>query len=211
VDDPRPDVAVVELDAQGRRVVARRHHELVGRDGVFVVAAPAELLATLQRAVRQVAAAVQAGRERLIDETIATLVAAIEVPAPAVLEHARQEARLRERIFKDFGAIRASKRSQSAARWRRQGRVFAVRHGGYSWYLGFQFDDAGRPVPVVADVLRVLDGWSPWQLARWFVGANPWLERRRPADVLGAEPDGVLRAARLAARDRSGSGVAVRG
>ena len=204
MNDPRPDVAVVELDAQGRRVVARRHHELVGRDGVFVVAAPAELLATLQRAVRQVAAAAQAGRERLIVTTV-------EVPEPTLFEHARQEARLRERVLRDFGAVRASKRSHSAARWRRQGRVFAVRHGGYSWYLGFQFDDAGRPVPVVADVLRVLDGWSPWQLALWFVGANPWLERRRPADVLGAAPDGVLRAARLAARGRSGRGVAVRG
>ena len=89
--------------------------------------------------------------------------------------------------------------------------MFAVTHGGAGWYLGFQFDEAGRPVPVVAEVLRVLEGWPPWELARWFVGANPWLDRCRPADVLDADPDAVLRAARLAARDRSGSRVAVRG
>jgi len=211
VNDPRPDVAVVELDAQGRRVIARRHHELAGHDAVFVVAAPAELLGTLKQAVSEVAAAVQSGRERLIEETVAALVTTVEVPEPTLLEHARQEARLRERVLRDFGAVRASKRSHTAARWRRERRVFAVTHDGAGWYLGFQFDEAGRPVPVVAEVLRVLEGWSPWELARWFVGANPWLDRRRPAEVLDAEPEAVVRAARLAARDRSGSGVAVRG
>jgi hypothetical protein len=35
---------------------------------------------------------------------------------------------------------------------------------------------------------------SPWRIAVWFESANAWLEGHRPRELLGNDPDKVLRA-----------------
>ncbi len=130
----------------------------------------------------------------------------LEVPLPRVLERARQETLLRSRLLKDFGAYTASQlaelsgstagnRSQLAYQWKKHGRIFAVTHQRTPWYLGFQFDEDGRPLPVIAPVIEQLRTWPAWELAAWFVKENGMLDRRRPVDLLTDEPDGVVAAA----------------
>jgi hypothetical protein len=72
----------------------------------------------------------------------------------------------------------------------------AVNHQGRSVYPAFQFDEEGRPRPVVADVLATLGQQSQgWELALWFTSVNGWVDGRRPVDLLSSEPAEVALAA----------------
>ncbi|HEU5030427.1 MAG TPA: hypothetical protein VFV01_36330, partial [Spirillospora sp.] len=56
----------------------------------------------------------------------------------------------------------------------------------------FQFDAAGRPVPVVLEINRLLGAdTDPWGAADWWLGANAWLAGV-PAALLGDVDDRVL-------------------
>lgn len=84
--------------------------------------------------------------------------------------------------------------SEPASRWRREGRVFAIRAGRAQLYPDFQFADGG-PRPVIADVLKRLpDDMTPWQMAFWFRAGNGWLDGRSPEEAL-EDREGVLKAA----------------
>lgn len=62
--------------------------------------------------------------------------------------------------------------------------LLRIEHGAHALYPDFQFS-GGKPRPVVADVLRVLQGLrSDWQIAFWFIAANSWLNGQRPIDRL---------------------------
>ena len=84
--------------------------------------------------------------------------------------------------------------SEPASRWRRDGRVFAVRAGRGHLFPSFQFAD-GRPRPVIADVLKRLpDDMTAWQIAFWFRSGNGWLDGRSPEEAL-EDREAVLNAA----------------
>ena len=46
--------------------------------------------------------------------------------------------------------------SQTVHRWRKQGKLFAVNHGGRDWYPDFQFGVDGRPLPIIEELLAIL-------------------------------------------------------
>ena len=87
-------------------------------------------------------------------------------------------------------------RYQTANRWERDGKIFSVPAGDSARYPEFQFVD-GRPLPVVAQVLKVMkEKRSPWQIAFWFVTENGWLDDdARPVDFLTSAPEAVVEAA----------------
>jgi DNA-binding winged helix-turn-helix (wHTH) protein len=160
------------------------------------------LLATLSRMVNSI----NLREERRVEQLIESLLPPIDAPTTASMERARQEAQLRFRILKDFGAYTgpevaelgqstAGNRSQTAHRWRQQGRIFAVHHQGTLLYLAFQLDHHGRPLPVVERVIKRLEPMSDWDLAYWFVTSNRLLEGRMPVDVLAENEEGVVHAA----------------
>ncbi|MEP9404341.1 hypothetical protein [Sphingomonas sp. VNH70] len=79
----------------------------------------------------------------------------------------------------------AKNRHQTAARWKSQRRVFAVPYQGQDWFPAFQFDDDGKPLAVIREVLAKLPaGRTPWQIAFWFVSSNSWLGGPAPRDML---------------------------
>ncbi len=208
-------VEVVGLDDRARRVLARRHPEVGGASAAFVVVADAEISTELRHAVERLAAAVGERHRLRIEELVDALLPRIDVPPPAALEQARRQAVVRLRLLRDVGAYsadevaelagsRAANRSALASRWRREGRIFAVPYDNREVYLGLQFDAAGRPLPGVAAVLAILAGWPPWDIALWFVSDNPWLERRRPADLVAEQSHRVARAAAADAAARAG-------
>jgi hypothetical protein len=85
--------------------------------------------------------------------------------------------------------------SEPASRWKREGRVFAVRHGARDLFPAFQFAD-GHPRPVIKRILQeVPPTATDWQIAVWFASGNGWLDGAEPRHRLDA-PDEVLEAAR---------------
>jgi hypothetical protein len=65
------------------------------------------------------------------------------------------------------------------------------------WIPLFQFTEELEVKPGLKAVLAELASeYDGRRLAEWFVEPNGWLEERRPIDVLDANPDEVLQAAR---------------
>jgi hypothetical protein len=127
--------------------------------------------------------------------------------APAVLQ-ARRNAEARASLIQEFGVLtssqvaelagsRATNRAALANRWKQEGLIFAVPYQGSEVFPAYQFDEDGRPRPVIAQVLATLGRQSKgWELALWFTGANGWLDQeKRPVDVLQSTPQDVAQAA----------------
>ena len=89
----------------------------------------------------------------------------------------------------------ARNRSQTASRWKSEGRIFSVRWQGQERFPAFQFKE-GAPLPAVSEALSALpERMSPWERAFWFVSTNSWLGNAAPSDHL-SEPNKVADAAR---------------
>jgi hypothetical protein len=130
------------------------------------------------------------------------------VPSPAQVLLARGESELRWTLLEEFGALtseeiadrrsRAKNRHAIANRWRSEDKVFSVEVRGRRIFPGFQFDgESLAPEPLVAQVLAALprEEMSEWEIALWWVAADPWLDGDRPVDRMHEDPDGVLGAA----------------
>jgi hypothetical protein len=127
--------------------------------------------------------------------------------AAAVLQ-ARRNAEARRNFLEEFPALtssevadaansRAANRASLANRWRDEGKVFAVRLGEQHLYPAFQFNAHGRPLEVIAGVLKRLSegDLNDWQTALWFTSPTGWLGGHRPVDLLNDQPDAVVEAA----------------
>jgi len=102
----------------------------------------------------------------------------------------------------ELAGSQAKNRAALANRWKQEGRIFSVQYQGATLFPGFQFDAAGRPRPVIADVIGALGHrGSEWELALWFVAETGWLGGRRPIDLLDSDPEAVRRAASLEAAE----------
>jgi len=160
------------------------------------------------------------GEERAgqdLDRLTEAMTPDIPVASPAVVLQARRNAEARAALLAEFGALTASQvaelsgseaknRSALAGRWRREGRLVAVEHQGTVYYPAFQFDEDGKPRPIVESVLDHLADphVTSWQQALWFTTANGWLDARRPVDLLESEPEAVVAAARETLREPVG-------
>ncbi len=107
---------------------------------------------------------------------------------------------LRETPLLTAAGIRAASglgprnRSEPASRWKREGRLFAVRRSGIDLYPAFQFAD-GSPLPPVKAILAALPaGMTGWQTALWFASSNGWLGGAAPQERL-SDPEAVVAAA----------------
>lgn len=110
-----------------------------------------------------------------------------------------RNAAARAALLHEFGGVPLAQFVAGGER----GRVFAVRIDGSEWVPGFELDQQGKPLPVIAEVLELLGALrSPWQLALWFTGANGWLHGMRPVDLLLTDPGRVVEAARHEAEER---------
>lgn len=77
-------------------------------------------------------------------------------------------------------------RSQTAYRWKSEDRIFAVPGpGNRDVYPSFQFGEDGKPLPIIAQLLKRLKPYrSPWSIAHWFVSPNGDLNELCPIDLL---------------------------
>ncbi len=99
---------------------------------------------------------------------------------------------------RDQSGLEPSNKSEPASRWKREGKVFAVRNGGIDLYPAFQFVD-GAPRPLIEKILIEFGGkFLAWQIAFWFESGNVHLNEEEPHDCLDQIEDVVRAARRLA-------------
>lgn len=143
----------------------------------------------------------EANIEKILDVILS------DAPRPRVENELEiDNARLRSRYLQETplltgaevraaSGLKPRNKSEPASRWKREGRLFAVRRSGVDQYPAFQFAD-GAPRPVVKAILAALPkDMTAWQIAMWFASGNGWLDGDEPQECL-SEPDAVVEAAR---------------
>ncbi|MDE0332435.1 MAG: hypothetical protein OXL41_11255 [Nitrospinae bacterium] len=163
----------------------------------------------LERALEVLPSLAAERRSRLSEANIEKILDVILSDAPRHRVENELEidnARLRSRYLQETplltGAeVRAASglnprnKSEPASRWKREGRLFAVRRSGIDHYPAFQFAD-GAPRPVIKEILAALpEEMTGWQIAMWFASGNGWLEGDEPQESL-SDPEAVVDAAR---------------
>ncbi|MEL7322595.1 MAG: hypothetical protein AAFN03_11435 [Pseudomonadota bacterium] len=99
---------------------------------------------------------------------------------------------------RDQSGLKPRNKSEPASRWKREGKIFAVRKGAIDLYPAFQFVD-GTPRPVIKKILAEIgDDFTSWQIAFWFESGNGWLDGEEPQDCLDQVDAVVMAAKRLA-------------
>ena len=142
--------------------------------------------------------------EKLVDALVPT------VPPPKhLLTEARMNAQARTAVLESAEWLTAAQLSEVAGfsgqnasaqpnKWKREGRIFAIRRGGNDYYPAYGLDpDAEyRPVKGLAPVLAVFgEELDAWDIAIWFASANGFLGGAAPMSLLVTDPDRVLAAA----------------
>ncbi len=205
---------IANLPARLReRIGASGHAEDDASDVWLLVGDASEHLAELvERTVETLPALAAERGFRLAEANIEKLLDVLlaGAPRPSVdtaldIDNARLRADyLRETLLLNAADIRATSglaprnRSEPASRWKREGKLFAVRRSGIDLYPAFQFAD-GAPRPVVKAVLAALpDSMTGWQIAMWFASGNGWLDGATPQDRLSDRADVIEAARRLA-------------
>ena len=86
--------------------------------------------------------------------------------------------------------------SATLAKYREQGRLFAVRQGRNYLYPRFQFTQDAAPFDAVADILKVVpEDARGWPLLSWLEAPSTLLGGRKPSEVLAKDAAAVRAAA----------------
>lgn len=83
-------------------------------------------------------------------------------------------------------------------KWKKQGLIFAINHGGVDYFPSYGLDrDANfRPLKTLAKIIKIFDGHKDgWGMAYWFHSDNSLLGGQRPQDLLDSAPERVVEAA----------------
>lgn len=215
------------LDADERRRVMAAHPRLKV-DFAFTDAVVALVSADDDQEMAALAGGVEAARAafRSQRESASAVLRALLPPerlalGPSVVTQVQRDAELRAALADEFGLLsgaevaeragsRASNARAMASRWSTSGRIFAVPVDQAQRFPGYQFDEEGRPRPVVANVIgRLAPHLTAWELALWFVGANGWLGGERPVDVLASTDEVIQAADKLAEELRADAAAGV--
>ena len=146
--------------------------------------------------------------QEALDKLVEALVPRVPPPQHLVAE-ARMNAEARTEVLTSAEWLTAAQLSKLAGfsgrnasaqpnKWKRDGKIFAVRQQGNDYYPGYALDvDAGyRPLKGLLPVLKCFDSnLEGWDIAIWFASLNSFLGGVRPMDLLKREPGRVLAAA----------------
>ncbi|KLU20643.1 XRE family transcriptional regulator [Caballeronia mineralivorans PML1(12)] len=149
-------------------------------------------------------------RDREALERLADLLVPRTPPSPRLLRETAMLVCARNAVLESGDWLTAAEVAQLAGlstrnpsaqpnKWKKQGQIFAIHHGGVDYFPGYGLDrDAGfRPLKCLAKVIEVFDGKKDgWGLAYWFRSDNGFLSGKRPQDSLATEPERVISAAR---------------
>jgi len=130
-------------------------------------------------------------------------------PSPRLLKEAAMLVRARKAVLESGDWLAAADIAQLAGlstrnpsaqpnKWKRQGLIFAISHGGVDYFPGYGLDrDAGfRPAKALAKIIETFAGHKDgWGMAYWFRSDNSFLGGKRPQDLLASAPERVMEAA----------------
>ncbi len=130
-------------------------------------------------------------------------------PSPRLLKEAVMLVQARKAVLESGDWLTAAEVAQLAElstrnpsaqpnKWKKQGQIFAINHGGVDYFPGYGLDrNAGfRPSKAMAKVIEVLArNKDSWGMAYWFRSDNSFLGGKRPQDLLASEPERVIEAA----------------
>jgi len=148
--------------------------------------------------------------ERESLERLAEVLTPRKPASPRLLKEASMLVQARKAVLESGDWLTAANVAQLAGlstrnpsaqpnKWKKQGLIFAIHHNGVDYYPGYGLNrDAGfRPLKALAKVIEVFVGHKDgWGMAYWFRSPNSFLGGKRPQDVLGAQPERVIEAAR---------------
>lgn len=186
-------------------------------DWLIVGAASASLAKLIERAVETLPPIAAARGAKLTEANIEKMLDVILADAPRARVETDLDvdnAELRAEYLQTTPLLTAAEvraasglnprnKSEPASRWKREGKLFAVRRAGIDLYPAFQFAD-GVPRPVIKAVLQALPAdMTAWQIAMWFGSGNGWLDGAEPQRSL-SRPNDVIDAARKLAEPAIG-------
>lgn len=201
-------IRVTPLSGPERKRLGAAHPELREGESAMVVSGSENMVSAVEEFVESIARQTRQS-EKLLEvlmEDVGTGAGTAVLEGSRVLQ-LQKLAEARDRFLREFptlssqqvAEINGSTARNAAAlanRWKSEGKIFALPVGRAHLYPAFQFDEEGRPLPVVARVIEVFTNENPWTLALWFVGNSGWLRGKRPVDLLRTEPAVVVEAAR---------------
>lgn len=161
----------------------------------------------LEAAARLITDTMLKTQQATVEQIISLLVPKAPI-RPAVFTEAQMQAKAKKAILESGNWLSAGdiaslaeftsrNASSQPNRWKRERRIFAIRHNGSDYFPIYALDkDAGyRPLPAMAEVLKVFDGQKDgWGLAYWFASVNSYLGGSRPQDLLTVAPARVVAA-----------------
>jgi hypothetical protein len=144
-----------------------------------------------------------------IDKIVSALLPEVAIP-DAALAQARMMVDAKSAILNSGDLLPAGEIAKLAGysannpsaqpnKWKRDGAIFAIHHKGTDYFPIYALnpDENYRTYKAVADILRVFgDTKDSWGLAFWFAGLNSFLDDQRPQDLLAADPERVIAAAK---------------
>lgn len=211
----KQDMSAISTLAGAPEEVRRKLEKLDVEQVVALGFAPASareteaITETMANVVHIVRRLVETQRRESLEMIVEALVPKTP-PTPNELQEAAMLARARTAVIgsgdwltaaqvADMAQFSASNPSAQPNKWKRDGAIFAIRHHGIDYFPAYALDahTGYRPRKAVADILKAFgaakDGWG---LAYWFMSDNSYLGGKRPKDVLAADPQPVLAAAR---------------
>lgn len=90
-----------------------------------------------------------------------------------------------------LGEFTTNNPSSGPNKWKRDNRLFAIRHNGSDYFpvYGLDKDAAYRPLPAMREVINILaTKKSSWGMAYWFASVSSLLGGKRPQDLLITDP-----------------------
>ncbi|MRW90655.1 hypothetical protein GJ699_11710 [Duganella sp. FT80W] len=151
----------------------------------------------------------QSHQDRESLERLAEVLVPRTPPSPRLLKEAAMLVRARKDVLESGDWLTSAEVAQLADlslrnpsaqpnKWKKQGQIFAINHGGVDYFPGYGLDREAsfRPMKALAQIIDVFgerkDGWG---MAYWFRSDNSFLRGKRPQDLLASAPKLVIQAA----------------
>lgn len=123
-------------------------------------------------------------------------------PRPLDMDRARLEVAAFRSVFEGAQWLTAQQVAELAGttaatvnRWKQERKLFAIRQEGVDYYPRYSLGADFKPLPVIAEVMKVLKGHQGEILAVWFEGTSSFLAGKRPRELVQVDPARVLAAA----------------
>lgn len=142
-------------------------------------------------------------------ERLAEVLVPHTLPSPRLLKEAAMLIQARKAVLESGDWLSAADVAQLAGlsprnpsaqpnKWKKQGQIFAIHHGGVDYFPGYGLDkETGfRPAKALTRIIEIFAGHKDsWGMAYWFRSQNSFLGGKRPQDLLSSAPERVIAAA----------------